>query len=336
MKVSLYLEFYHFLGGWFYKKIGTGLLSSYRNQKSILECAGILYTEKWDPGCDILQINTPWLKSIWLMKKAKRLGKKVVVWGHISPEDTQGVFRVNKLFAPVIKRYLIYAYGLADLVFCPSEYTKGLLINHGLPEKKLVAMSNGVDLDKFYRDEEKKLAGRKEYGLQNITIGTVALIIPRKGTDTFIRMASGFPNHKFIWVGKKYSSALVKPLPKNLPANCIFTGFVHDLMVPFNAFDIFIFPSYEENEGMVILEAAALGLPILVRDIPVYGDWLIHGENCLKAKNDGEFKKYLGELISDPDLRKKLGAGALALAQSRSKPVLARKLKEIYTSLLKK
>ena len=336
MKICLYLEFYNFMGGWFYKKIGTGLLSSYKNQKRILESAGINYTEKWEKDCNILQINTPWLKSLYLIKKAKRQGKKVIIWSHISPEDMKKVFRFMKFVHPIIKKYLLYAYSQADLVLCPTEYTKGLLINHGLPEEKLMAFSNGVDLERYCRDSVKREAGRKQYGVDNVCVGTVALIIPRKGIDTFLSMAKCYPKNKFIWVGKKYSRLLVEPLPKVLPENCVFTGFVDDLMAPFNALDIFIFPSYEENEGMAILEAAALGLPILVRDIPVYEGWLKHNVNCLKAKNDEEFQACLNELINNKELRERLGAGALEVAKEKSKQVLAKKICDVYDSLIKK
>ncbi len=48
MRICLYLEFYHFLGGFLYKNIGTGLLSSYRNQKKSLQSLGINFTEKLD------------------------------------------------------------------------------------------------------------------------------------------------------------------------------------------------------------------------------------------------------------------------------------------------
>ncbi|MFA6171249.1 MAG: glycosyltransferase family 4 protein [Patescibacteria group bacterium] len=337
MKICLYLEFKNFLGGLFYKKIGTGLLSSYKNQEDMLKHLAIPFSGRWDPSCDILQINTPWFKSIYLMKRAKKLNKKIIVWAHVSPEDAKHVFRINRFIYPAIKKYLVYAYNLADVILCPSEYTKKLMIAHGLPEKKLIVQSNGVDLAKFYKSEEKRKAGRQLFGLDGrLAVGTVGLIIPRKGTDTFLKLAEGFKENKFIWIGKKYNRLMVKSLPGELPANVNFTGFIDDILAGFNALDIFLFPSYEENEGMVILEAAALGLPILVRDIPVYEGWLKHGENCLKAKNDNEFSKYLNELLRDEDLRKKLGIGALALAQSKSKSVLALKLKEVYDLLLKK
>lgn len=333
MKVCLYLEFYHFLGGLIFKKVGTGLLTSYKNQQAILNYLNIPFIEIWDNNCDILQINTPWLKSLYLIKKAKKQKKKVIIWAHVTAEDFRQVFWFSPFVVYFLKRYLIYVYNLADIIFCPTEYTKSLLKNYGINENKLFVHSNGVDLKKFYPDLVLRQSGRKKYDLKTLTIGTAALVIPRKGIDSFLKLAEKFPQNQFIWFGTIYSRFLVKPLPKNLSANVKFTGYVDDINEAYNSLDIFIFPSYEENQGMAILEAAAVGLPILVRDIPVYQDWLYHGENCLKAKNDQEFEKYLKELLENNKLREKLSANAKKLAERENIEVLSKKLKEAYEKL---
>lgn len=334
VKICLYLEFYRFLGGFFYKNVGSGFLTSYKNQRRVLASLGIEFTEKWDKSCDILQVNTPWLRSLYEIKKARRQGKKIIIWAHSTAEDAMNVFWFNKYFYPLIKKYLKYAYGLADLVFCPSEHTKSLLATYGLPSEKLIVQSNGVDPIIFCRDSQKREVCRAQYGCQGLVIGTVGLVIPRKGIDTFLELAKKFPEHQFLWFGKIYSSLMAKPLPKELPANVKFTGYVDDICAAFNALDIFIFPSYEENQGMVILEAAAVGLPIIVRDIPTYQGWLRDNENCLKAKNNDEFKMCLERLISDEALRHRLIEGGKILASQESITVLNKRLLETYQKLL--
>ncbi|KKT78860.1 MAG: Glycosyl transferase, partial [Candidatus Giovannonibacteria bacterium GW2011_GWC2_44_8] len=180
---------------------------------------------------------------------------------------------------------------------------------------------------------EKRNLARRQYEIEGLAIGTVGLVLPRKGTDTFVYLAKEFPKNKFLWFGKIYSGLLVKPPPKELPPNVLFSGFVSDVTAAFNALDIFIFPSYEENEGMVILEAAAIGLPIVVRDIPAYKGWLEHGENCLKAKSNEEFKRYIEMLLEDKNMRLKLGHGAKILAENKSIEALSKKVMDIYAKL---
>ncbi|MCX6702508.1 MAG: glycosyltransferase family 4 protein, partial [Candidatus Wolfebacteria bacterium] len=264
-----------------------------------------------------------------------RKGIKVIIWSHVTVEDAMQVFRFMPLVAPLFKKYLTYAYGMADLVFCPTEYTKSLLVAYGLNPQKLTAQSNAVDLEKFYEDSESRKSGREKYGLDSMAVGTVGLAIPRKGIDTFLDMAEKFKKNKFMWFGKIYSSFLVKSLPKNLPRNVNFTGHIDNVNEAYNSLDVFIFPSYEENQGMVILEAAAVGLPIIVRDIPVYNTWLVHGENCLKAKTNEEFGKSIKLLLNDGGLRAMLGKQAKILAQKESLESLSKKLVLEYDKVLK-
>jgi len=333
MKICLYLEFYNFLNGILFRKIGTGLLSSYRNQQKIIKYLDVECVEKYDDSCEVLIINTPWIRSLSLIKKARKNGAKIIIWSHVTAEDAKDVFRFAKFFNPLLKKYLTYAYGLADIVLCPTSYTKGLLLNYGLPEKKLVVQSNGVDLLKFQKDEKKRNYYREKYELERVAIGHVGLAIPRKGIKTFLKLAHKFSESQFIWYGKIYSSFLVKSLPKVLPANVNFTGYADDAAAAFNSLDIFLFPSHEENQGMAILEAAAIGLPILVRDIGAYEGWLIHDENCLKAKNEEEFARYLDMLIKDGELRKRLGENARILAGDERNEGQAEKLEKIIYGL---
>ena len=336
MKICLYLEFFHFFKGIFFRNIGTGLLSSYYNQKKILTTLQITYTERWDKNCDILQINTPWLNSWRLIKKAKKSRKKVIIWAHVTAEDAKQVFRFTAFFNNFIKKYLTHVYGLADVILCPSTYTKSLLERYGLPAEKLMVQSNGVDTTKFYPNLLKRKEVREKQNLSNLVVGTVGLAIPRKGIADFLTIAKNLPQYTFLWYGKIYNRLLVKPLPAKIPANVKFTGYVPDVLAAFNSLDIFIFLSVEENQGMAILEAAAMQLPLPVRDLPAYQGWLKHGENCFKVKNVKECQYYINLLAQDEALRKKLGQAALLLAQKEQINTLKKQMQNVYTGLLVK
>jgi 1,2-diacylglycerol-3-alpha-glucose alpha-1,2-glucosyltransferase len=334
MKICLYSEFYKVFGG--SDNVGGGLIASLENQRRMLTFLGIPYTENVKDSWDILQVNIPWPNALSQARHARRRGKKVVMWSHITVEDLEKsarIFAVVPGLSRLLKQYLIWAYSLPDLIFSPTAYTRDLLIAYGVSPAKIVVQSNAVDVSKFVPDPVRRERYRQQFGLTGLAVGNLALVFYRKGVDAFLRLASRFPQERFIWFGKMFSPLLVQRKSMPTPANVRFTGFVEDPVAALNALDIFVFPSYEENQGMAILEAAAVGLPIIVRDIPTYEGWLHHEVNCLKARDDDGFQACLQRLLTDGALRDRLSAGARALAQQESIESLAARLRQQYESL---
>ncbi|MFA5128441.1 MAG: glycosyltransferase family 4 protein [Patescibacteria group bacterium] len=330
MKVCLYLEFKRFLKGYFYKNAGTGFLSSFKNYLKALSLTEVEVTENLKDKYDVLHVNVPFLRSLWAVWRARRRGIKIVMSAHATAEDFRGVWRASNLLMPLARRYYRFAYNQADVVITPTIYTKSLLQKYPL-KRRIEVTSCGVDFIKFFVGGEGRNYQKSE---KEIVVFNVANAIPRKGIESFIGLARNFPDNKFFWYGKIFKSFLYKRLPKNLPSNLEFKGFVSDIIAAYRDGDIFVFPSHEENQGMVILEAAAAGLPILVRDLPAYREWLVHNKNCLVAKNEEEFRKYLNELISNSGLRERLGAAAKKLAESEDLKIIGKRLQEVYQSLI--
>ena len=107
------------------------------------------------------------------------------------------------------------------------------------------------------------------------------------------------------------------------PANLHFPGFVSqaDLRDAYCGADLFCFCSEEETEGIVVLEALACGVPVLVRDIPVYAGWLRDGENVYKAAAPADWLRLAGAILSGalPDVT----AAGRRVAEARA-PAAAR------------
>jgi len=88
----------------------------------------------------------------------------------------------------------------------------------------------------------------------------------------------------------------------------------------------------EETEGIPIIEACACKTKALIRDIPVFDEWLEDGVNVYKAKNLDEFEIKIKKIINNelPDLTEK----AYEVARSRDIKEIGKELKEVYENLL--
>ena len=88
---------------------------------------------------------------------------------------------------------------------------------------------------------------------------------------------------------------------KNKPDNVILPGYIEMKYkkIAFAKAKLFFFPSYEETEGIVTLEALASKLPLLVRDIPVYNGWLKKDYNCHMGKNNDDFVNEINSILNN-------------------------------------
>jgi 1,2-diacylglycerol-3-alpha-glucose alpha-1,2-glucosyltransferase len=121
---------------------------------------------------------------------------------------------------------------------------------------------------------------------------------------------------------------------KTKPPNVRFTGYVDDILAAYSAGDIFFFPSTAETQGIVILEAWAMGRPVLIRDLPVFGDWTEDGKDCLRATDEKDFAEKLRWLMDDEKLRNKLVKNGQKSVQAHSMPEVGKQLKKVYQEVM--
>ena len=115
-----------------------------------------------------------------------------------------------------------------------------------------------------------------------------------------------FPDVDFIWVGGRpfglVSAGLqeLNHLMATTPANLHFAG-LHDLTVMpqlYNAADVMLFPSRQENCPYAPIEAAACGLPVIFRNLPVYAG--LYRTGYCAADDAAGFIALLRSLLADP------------------------------------
>lgn len=314
------------------RKSGVG--QAILHQRKALEAAGMEVTAKFEPDTEIVHINTVFPDSVLAALRAKWRGARVIYYAHSTMEDFRKSFKGSNLFAPLFKKWIMFCYGLGDVVLTPTAYSKKLLECYGL-QKAVYSVSNGVDTEKFHPSRKCRDAFRRRYQLPESSrvVISAGLPIERKGVLDFIELARRMPDVEFFWFGATEPFLLpqnVRDAMRRAPDNLRFAGYVaqKELRDAYCGADVFAFLSKEETEGIVVLEALASGIPTVVRDIPVYDGWLVHGENVYKADEVDGFASLLRGLLTHtlPDLSE---AGRKA-AEARDFKAVGERLKEIY------
>lgn len=289
-----------------------GNIEGPRRLKKHLMLEGIDVTdEPHATDYDILHVHTPIpLRNIIEVKKAKKKGAPVVMHTHTTAEDARGTWTGSDIFAEVVGRYLTLFYNMGDLVIAPSEWTKGTLKARGITAR-IEVLSSGIDLERFRFEMSKRKAFREKYGIpEDATVAyVIGVVCVKKGVQTLPQVAKELPDISFVWIGKRYS--LYRPFEVNgaiarCPENVRFFYDVADVVDAHCGGDMFFMPSFAENLGLVILEAMAVGRPIVARGLDVYSDMLANGKNALICGNVDEFCTALEKLKGDSGLSRSL------------------------------
>lgn len=322
-----------------YDKSGIG--RAMRHQVKALTEAGVPFTTDPKEDYDVVHINTIDKASWRMARKAHRHGKKVVWHAHSTKEDFQNSFLFSNQIAPFFKMYIKRAYKLGDVLITPTPYSKKLLDTYNL-KRDIYPLSNGIDLERFNKENSEKIKKFREYF--NLTpdqkvVMTVGLYFARKGLHDLIEIAKDRPDYTFIWFGHTPASLLSRKIKKAIrhkPKNVILPGYIAGDIIEgaYASADVFFFPTYEETEGIVVLEALASKCPVIVRDIGVYEEWLVHEKNVFKGKNNEEFKVLIDNIMNKTavDTREE----GYKVAEERSIKKIGERLKEIYEIALKK
>ena len=328
MKVLLYFE-----GENVISKSGIG--RAFKHQQRALQSAGIPYTtDPWDNDYDILHINTYYMNSDAIVRHARENGKKVIYHAHSTEEDFRNSFTLSNVLAPGVKVWLMHLYNQADALITPTPYAKNILEGYGI-QLPIFPVSNGIDLARYEHNVDKVVAYRKYFGIKesdHVVLG-VGLYFHRKGIVDFVETAKKLPQYKFIWFGDTNRLLIPKEITEiieNHPSTVYFPGYVKGPIIEgaYSDADCFFFPSYEETEGIVVLEALASKCPVIVRDIGVFDPWLVDGVNCYKGHNNDEFAS-----IIEGCLEKKLPSTVemgYQTAQQRSIEAVGQQLKQVY------
>ncbi|MGH8792039.1 MAG: glycosyltransferase family 4 protein [Stackebrandtia sp.] len=231
-----------------------------------------------------------------------------------------------------------------DVVTYLGEYTRDKLAPAIGDLTRLERLTFGVDTDRFSPEVDGKPI-RKRYGLgDRPVVGCVSRLVPRKGQDMLIRtlprLRQAVPEATLLLVGGgPYESSLRRLAQRcGVAEHVVITGAADSEELPahFAAADVFAMPCRTrrrgldvEGLGVVYLEAAATGLPVVVGDSGGAPDTVRDGETgyVVDGRDVDDITARLVELLQDPAKREAFGdAGREWMYKEWSWPVQTRRL----------
>jgi glycosyltransferase involved in cell wall biosynthesis len=307
----------------------------------------ISYSQKMDKiladlKLDIIHSQHPNLLGSAAMKWAKKKNIPIVFTWHTLYD--QYAHFVPLIPAKWVAKYIIkkaanYA-NKCDFVITPTESVKKIIQDWGVNNKSIEAVSSGVDESNFLNPDGKII--RDKYGVKD---GEVLLLLVSRLTkeknvefifDSLVPLIKENNQVKFLITG---GGDLVPKLKKtsednNLEGQVIFEGVVKrgEIKNYYAAGDIFVYASKSETQGMIITEAMYMGLPIVAVNATGICDLVKNNKNgFLVAEDKKEFSNAVNRLISDKELRNKLGQEGAQIAREKyTDKVCAGKMLEVY------
>ena len=200
---------------------------------------------------------------------------------------------------------------------------------------------NGVDVDHFSPD----VSPIEEFCDGKLNILFVSRLEKRKGLnyllEAFKQVKQEMPNSRLIIVGPgtRLRRRYEKQVKRSGLKDVVFTGLVTYEELPryYKTADVFCAPATgRESFGLILLEAMAVGKPIVASDIEGYASVLAHNvEGLLVPPGDAEvLARALLSLLTDPALRREMGAKGRAKALEYSWERIARSVLNYYMRIL--
>jgi len=313
----------------------SGIGEAIRHQEQFFDLLDLPHTNNIKDSFDIIQLNTIFPDSLFISHWGKLRNKKIIYYAHSTMEDFKNSFKGSNWLAPLFKRWIIHCYNSSDIILTPTDYSKSILESYGI-QKPIYSLSNGIDTNFFCSNKEMGFSFREKYNISSTqkVIISVGHYIERKGILDFIELAKLMPEYQFIWFGYTNLNIVPKNIKRSIKSastNVRFPGYVEkiELKSALSGSDLFLFMSYEETEGIALLEALSSKIPVLIRDIPIYKKWLIENQEVYKAQTLSEFKDKAKKILNNE--LEDLTSNAYKVAAERDLDKISKQLLNIYS-----
>jgi glycosyltransferase involved in cell wall biosynthesis len=232
---------------------------------------------------------------------------------------------------------------IVDRIITLNSFMRDELVQYYQAETdNIEIIANGVDLSRFSAypemEERKRKEIRAEFGVSenDFILGTVGSLSRIKNIDFLLFCMPGLsrknPRVKLIIAGQggEEKNLITRAEELKITEQVIFLGERTDIPRVLSSFDCYVQSSNYEGFSNTILEAIALGLPVICSDIPGNrSSFDIPAVSFFEPEDDKAFKKLVENELINPQ-RKELPATRKKLLETYSIEKMARAYERLY------
>jgi glycosyltransferase involved in cell wall biosynthesis len=295
---------------------------------------------------DVLHVHTPFVAHYAGVKLARRLGIPVVETYHTFFEEYVPHYVPSALVGPgrwLARRLTVSQCADVDALVVPSPQMLARLQQHGIDVRSEV-LPTGIDVPSFVGGDGSAFRLRHGIDAARPVLVHISRIAHEKNIDFILRMLAelrrAVPDVLLVIAGEGPAVAHVRNLATGLglAGNVLFVGYLEratELLDCYRAGDAFVFASRTETQGLVLLEALALGVPVVSTAVMGTADVLRGAGGALVAPEDERaFAALVASVLRDPMLRRRLSESGPADAARWSAQALAGRLAALYAEVV--
>jgi 1,2-diacylglycerol 3-alpha-glucosyltransferase len=298
---------------------------------------------------DLVHIHTPFLAHTVGLDLARRLGLPVVETYHTFFEEYFHhylPFLPRSLLRVVARTISRRQCNAVDAVVAPSPQMAEVLRAYGV-QSEIEVIPTGLDLAKLAGGDGARF--RAQYGIGHdrpvaLTVGRVAF---EKNIEFLVsvlrRVRETVPNVLLVIAGEGPALAPLRRRVEQagLANHVCFVGYLDrsgPLLDCYRSADAFIFASRTETQGLVLLEAMALGLPVVSTAVMGTKSVLEGSRGTFVVEEDEiQFAAALEKVLLDRELRASLAAQAVRFVESRwSSAEMAERMLTLYQGVVRR
>lgn len=293
----------------------------------------------WKP--DIIHSQCEFFTFRFARSIAKYAGCPIVHTYHTMYEDYVGYLTHSPYLGKALVRVCSRRW-LKDLgrVIAPSYKTRSLLEQYGLENVSVIP--TGISLEQHFQrvsfEELESLRSRFHIADEAFVLLSLGRLGAEKGTASLLKalapLIQSFPDIVLVLVGDGPDRAALEQLAAELciSKNVIFTGAVDPQQVQkyYQMAHVFVSASTSETQGLVYIEAAANGLPLVCRKDPCLRGLLQDGVNGFSFLSEEELRSAVLQLRRDAGFRRFAGGKSREASMKFDQKEFADRVEALY------